>query len=60
MCLGMFLLGFILYGTLCFLDLNDYFLMHCGDLNGKEVQKGGDRCICTADSFCCTVETNTL
>ena len=32
----MFLLGFILYGTLCFLDLNDYFLMHCGDLNGKE------------------------
>ena len=27
--------------------------------NGKEVQKGGDICICMADSFCCTVETNT-
>ena len=26
MCLIMFLLGFILYGTLCFLDLDDYFL----------------------------------
>ena len=31
----------------------------CGDLNGKEVQKGGDRCICMAGSFCCTAETNT-
>ena len=30
-----------------------------GDLNEKEVQKGGDMCICMADSFCCTVETNT-
>ena len=28
MCLGMFLLGFILYGTLRFLDLIDYFLSH--------------------------------
>ena len=28
MCLGMFLLRFILYGTLCFLDLGDYFLPH--------------------------------
>ena len=33
--------------------------MHCGDLNGKEIQKRGDICICIADSFCCTVETNT-
>ena len=33
--------------------------MHCGDLNGNKVQKGGDICICMADSFCCTVETNT-
>ena len=33
--------------------------MHCGDLNGNEVQKGGDICTCMADSFCCTVETNT-
>ena len=34
--------------------------MHCGDLNGKEVQKGGDTCIWTADSFCCTAETNSI
>jgi len=32
--------------------------MHCGDLNGKEVQKGEDICICVADSFHCTIETN--
>ena len=29
-----------------------------GDLNRKEVQKPEDICICIADSFCCTVETN--
>ena len=28
-------------------------------LDGKEVQKGGDMCICKADSFCYTGETNT-
>ena len=28
MCLGVFLLGFILYGTLCFLDLGGCFLSH--------------------------------
>ena len=28
MCLGVFLLGFILLGTLCFLDLTNYFLSH--------------------------------
>ena len=28
MCLGVFLLGFFLPGTLCFLDLVDYFLSH--------------------------------
>ena len=28
------------------------------DLNGKEVQKGGDICICKADSLCYTIETN--
>ena len=33
--------------------------MLCGDLNGKEIQKRGDMCIHTADSFHCTVETNT-
>ena len=32
--------------------------MHCGDLNGKEVQKGGVYIyICMADSFYCTMET---
>ena len=31
----------------------------CGDLNGKEIQKRGDMCIHIADSFHCTVETNT-
>ena len=30
-----------------------------GDLNGKEVQKGGDICKCMAESLCSTVETNT-
>ena len=34
--------------------LNDH-----GSLNGKEVQKEGDTCICTVDSFCYTVETYT-
>ena len=33
--------------------------MLCGDLNGKEIQGGGDICICVADSLCCTAETNT-
>ena len=28
MCVGVFLLGFILYGTLHFLDLGDYFLFY--------------------------------
>ena len=32
--------------------------MHGGDLLGKEVQKGEDICICVADSFYCSVETN--
>ena len=32
MCLGVFLFGFILYGTLCFLDLIDYFLSHVGEV----------------------------
>ena len=38
--------------------LGELYLMHCSDLNGKEVQKGGDTCI--ADSFCYTVETNKM
>ena len=32
MCLGMFLLGFILYGTLCLLDLIGYILFHVGEI----------------------------
>ena len=28
----------------------------CGDLNGKEIQKRGDVCICLADSLCCAAE----
>ena len=34
-------------------------LVLCDDLNGREVQKGGDICMCMADSFCCAVEANT-
>ena len=34
-------------------------LIHCGDLNGKEIQKRVDICIYITDSLCCTVETNT-
>ena len=30
-------------------------VMHCGNLNEREVQKGQDRCICTTDSFFCTL-----
>ena len=30
----------------------------CGDLNGKEIQKRGNICLCIADSLCYTVETN--
>ena len=33
-------------------------LMHCGDLNGKEVQKGEGMCRCIADLLCCKVEMN--
>ena len=38
--------------------------MHCGDLNGMEVQKGGVVSVfmlymCVANSFSYTVETNT-
>ena len=31
-CLGVFLLGFILYGTVCLLGLIDYFLFHVGEI----------------------------
>ena len=31
----------------------------CGDLNGEEIQTGGDICIHPADSLPCVTETNT-
>ena len=31
-----------------------------GDINGQEIQKPWDICICIADSLCCTAVTNTL
>ena len=31
----------------------------CGDLNGKEIQKGRDKCLRIADSLCCIAESNT-
>ena len=30
----------------------------CSDLNGKEIQKGVNICICIAESLCYTVEAN--
>ena len=36
-----------------------YSMLH-GDPSEKEIQKRGEICICIADSFCCTVETNTI
>ena len=32
MCLGVFLLGFMLYGTVCLLDLINYFLFRVGEI----------------------------
>ena len=40
-------------------ELRELESVLCGDLNGKEIQQRGDVCICTADSLCSTVETNT-
>ena len=31
----------------------------CGDLNGKEIQKRGDTCVCMANAVCSTTESNT-
>ena len=31
-----------------------------GDLNGKEIQKRRDICICMADSLCRMVDTNNI
>ena len=30
----------------------------CGDLNGKEIRKREDVCVCIAGPFCCIAETN--
>ena len=38
----------------------ELYLMYCGDLNEKEIQKGGDIWMRMVDPFCCTVETNTM
>ena len=35
----MFLLGFILYRTLCLLDLIDYFLLHVGEIFNYDLFK---------------------
>ena len=37
----------------------ELYLAPCGDLNEKEVQKGGGIFIFMADSACCAVGTNT-
>ena len=39
--------------------ISELYLMHCGILNGREMQNEGDICICMADSFCRPVEANT-
>ena len=35
------------------------YSMLCGDLNGKEIQGGGDICIHAAESLWCAAETET-
>ena len=40
--------------------LRELYSELCGDLSGKEIQKGGYICIHAVDSFCCIVEMNTI
>ena len=40
------------------LDTTGNYSMLCGDLNGKQIQKRGDICMCTAESCCWTAEMN--
>ena len=40
--------------------LRELYSELCGDLSGKEIQKGGYVCIRAVDSFCCIVEMNTI
>ena len=48
--------------TVRHIQLRRLYSLLCGDLNGKKVQERGAICvnICTADSLCCTMETNTV
>ena len=34
--------------------------MLCGDLGGRDIQKGGDVCVSVADSLRCAAETGTM
>ena len=34
--------------------------MDCGDLDGKGFKKRGAACLHTAESLCCTTETNNI
>ena len=51
MCLSVFLIGFILPGTLCFLDLVDYFLSHVREVFSYYLFKYFLRSLITLFSF---------
>ena len=51
---GIFQAGVLEWGAIAFSNSMLY-----GDLNRKEIQKGGDICKHIADSLCCTAETKT-
>ena len=34
-------------------------MVHCGDLNGKEIQNRRGICVDMADSLCCLTDTDT-
>ena len=48
--------------TVRHVQLQRLYSLLCGDLNGEKEQERGAICvnICTADSLCCTMETNTV
>ena len=37
----------------------EFYMMLCGDVNGKEIQKRRDTHISMSDSLCCTAKTDT-
>ena len=41
------------------LQHRELYSVLCGDVNEKEIQKGGDICTHVADSLCCTAEIDT-